>query len=202
LPAASAPPVSPNVELLRSVDELVQADRQPDQVTIDFAVQSLGSILDADPGNVEAQRIMRELTRRLESDASQSSLGVAASSEDVAEEDQRGIRKPASLAIDEAQALVREAAELFEAGQIVSPAGRNAVALLRTALTLDPTNDAALQLVQRSADRLVADAKSADWDGRAFDARNLIEEVLAFYPEHSEAKAMWAGLTSESSEGL
>jgi len=87
------------------------------------------------------------------------------------------------------------ARRLLEQEDVITPPGRNAVEVLSEVLYDDPDNEEALQLMQRCADTLVADAQRALFRGDEFAARNLVEDVLAFHPTHGDANALWRRLT-------
>jgi hypothetical protein len=64
---------------------------------------------------------------------------------------------------------------------------RNAVRVLTEILRADPDNEAAMQLMYQCASELVAEASAARDAGDEYQARNLVEEVLAFHPSHPGA---------------
>lgn len=87
-------------------------------------------------------------------------------------------------------ALLAEAQALFDAGAIVTPVHENAVGVLIRVLTLDPTNEAGLNLMYLSAVRLVEEAEAAHAAGNDYLARNLLEDVLGFHPEFEMARKL------------
>ena len=84
-----------------------------------------------------------------------------------------------------------DATALFEQGFITGPQPRNTVAILREILRQEPQHAAAAALLKQCADRMVNAAILADQHGLQFEARNLLEEVMAFYPNHANAADLW-----------
>jgi hypothetical protein len=83
------------------------------------------------------------------------------------------------------------ASELFDQGFITAPAQRNTVAILQRILAEDPAHAEAVSLLERCAERMLDAAVQAEQHGLDFEARNLLEEVMAFYPEHPKATNLW-----------
>lgn len=79
----------------------------------------------------------------------------------------------------------------LEQGFITQPGESNAVRELSMILWADPANQEALNLMSEAANRLVDAAVEAQAAGLEFEARNLLEEVLGFHPEHQQANAYW-----------
>ena len=84
-----------------------------------------------------------------------------------------------------------DAEALFHEGFITAPGQRNSVAILQRILGEDPTHPEATSLLKRCADRMINAAVQADEHGLNFEARNLVEEVMAFYPAHEQAQNLW-----------
>ena len=84
---------------------------------------------------------------------------------------------------------------LLDAGQITEPPGNNAVYELKIVLYREPENEAALALMGEAAERMLVAATTAYDAGLEFEARNLLEELLAFHPDHAEANRLWAQWT-------
>jgi hypothetical protein len=82
---------------------------------------------------------------------------------------------------------LEEAEMLLSAGTIYDVGERNAVQALTEILRADPDNEQAMQLMYQCASQLVADAAAARDAGEDYQARNLVEEVLAFHPSHPGA---------------
>ena len=55
----------------------------------------------------------------------------------------------------------------------------------------DPTNQTARMLLDQCAELLIAEAQAAQLQGDYYNARNLLEEVLAFHPNHPVASRLW-----------
>ena len=83
-------------------------------------------------------------------------------------------------------------AEFFISLKVVA----NAVKELSNILYVDPTNPEALNLMSDSANKLVSAAVEAYAAGLEFEARNILEEVLAFHPEHAKANEYWQQWTN------
>ena len=64
-------------------------------------------------------------------------------------------------------------------------------------LNADPENKEAVALMGQAADKLVDAAVEAHEQGSSFEARNLIEEVRAFHPQHAKANEYWQRWTSD-----
>ena len=77
-------------------------------------------------------------------------------------------------------------------GYLTLPADNNAVATARLILQLDPGNASAMDAMSDSAQRLLSAALEAQASGLDYEARNLIEEILAFHPTHAGALQAWA----------
>ena len=84
---------------------------------------------------------------------------------------------------------------LLDAGQITEPPGNNAVYELKIVLYREPANETALALMGEAAERMLVAATTAYDAGLEFEARNLLEELLAFHPDHAEANRLWAEWT-------
>lgn len=88
-------------------------------------------------------------------------------------------------------ARLERARRYLEQGFITQPRESNAVRELSMILWADPANQEALNLMSEAANRLVDAAVEAEAAGLEFEARNLLEEVLGFHPEHQQANAYW-----------
>lgn len=91
---------------------------------------------------------------------------------------------------------IADATALFDAGFITAPAERNTVAILNRILEQDPEHPEAISLLKRCADRMIDAAVEAEHHGLEFEARNLVEEVMAFYPQHEQAEDLWQQWTA------
>lgn len=90
--------------------------------------------------------------------------------------------------------LLADAQALFQQGDIVDPPGRNAVATLVALLKLNPENEGAMALMFDCTVRLLDEARDAVRAGEDFQARNIVEEVLAFHPSQPDALQLWEEL--------
>lgn len=95
---------------------------------------------------------------------------------------------------------IHRARRLLEAGQITSPPGDNAVDVLSALVEEHPDNEQALWLLALCAQRLIEQAVTAREQGRTFEARNTLEEVLGFHPEHERANRLWQEWVGASRE--
>ena len=82
---------------------------------------------------------------------------------------------------------LEEAETLLAAGTIYNVGERNAVQVLTEILRADPDNEQAMQLMYQCANDMLAEATAARDAGDEYQARNLVEEVLAFHPSHPGA---------------
>ncbi len=78
---------------------------------------------------------------------------------------------------------LEQATELLRLGYITAPVEGNAVALLRDVERLDPGNETALALLDRSAERLAAVAQEAHAAGLTEDAKQYLELALTVTPD-------------------
>ena len=101
------------------------------------------------------------------------------------------ITEPERLPDPFIQARIAKAKEYLAKGYITAPPIENAVTQLELALYREPTNAEALELMSIAAQRMLAAAETAKQAGFDFEARNLLEELLAFHPEHVEANRLW-----------
>jgi hypothetical protein len=83
------------------------------------------------------------------------------------------------------------ARNLMEEGEITTPPGTNAVAVLNGILERAPEQQEARALMAECGDKLVAAAVSYQQSGLEYQARNTLEEVLSFAPDHAEANRLW-----------
>ena len=86
--------------------------------------------------------------------------------------------------------LVR-ARELLDSGYITFPPEDNAVAYVRRVLAQDPDNAQALELLGEASSRLIEAAVRAHDQGLDYEARNSLEEVLGFNPDHERSNQLW-----------
>jgi len=93
------------------------------------------------------------------------------------------------------QELAR-ARRLFNAGKIITPLDNNAVRAVRWILNSSPEYQQAQLLLDQCADRLLSQASSAYASGEEYQARNLVEEVLAFNPQYAPAEELWGELSA------
>ncbi len=84
---------------------------------------------------------------------------------------------------------LERATAYLQQGFITQPEGGNAVQELSTILWQDPTNKEAFDLMGEATTRLIDAAVEAHAAGFEYEARNLIEEVLGFNPQHPQANA-------------
>jgi hypothetical protein len=95
-----------------------------------------------------------------------------------------------SGAVDPAVAAGLERATVYlQQGFITQPEGGNAVMELSNILWQDPSNKEAFDLMGEATTRLIDAAVEAHSAGFEYEARNLIEEVLGFNPQHPQANA-------------
>jgi hypothetical protein len=80
---------------------------------------------------------------------------------------------------------------LLDSGRVTYPPKDNAVAVLVGILSTDPGNDAAMDLLGVCTNRLIDDATAARAAGDDYAARNILEEVFGFNPQHPGAHALW-----------
>ena len=83
------------------------------------------------------------------------------------------------------------AEQLLDEGFITFPPQGNAVAVLSTLLERHPGNAPALALLGECTNRLIDSAIEARSRGLEFEARNTLEEVFGFNPDHPVANALW-----------
>jgi hypothetical protein len=83
------------------------------------------------------------------------------------------------------------ARELMRHGDITYPPGSNAVELLTDVLEEAPDDQAAADLLRECSARLVDVAVAYHDRGLEYEARNTLEEVFSFHPEHAVAKRLW-----------
>ncbi len=98
------------------------------------------------------------------------------------------------------RAMNEEAARYFEQNALTLPPGNNVVSTAQNMLLLDKHNSDAVRWITRTADLMVQKADTAATSGNTFEARNLIEDVLAFAPDHARANALWLQLAAEQSD--
>ena len=189
--------VAPPSELLQSIRQLSEANSQQDPATIDFMIQSLETVSATNPSNAEANALLSELTekydaapvvtRSLESEEQQlgSVLSPDVGTTRLEETGNEQIVDPSKLL------ELRAIEGLISRGLINAPAGNNAVAKLQNLLFENPQNAAALKLMDQCADTLVQRAVFAHRQSREYEARNILEEALAFHPTHPVANSLW-----------
>ncbi|XOV82795.1 MAG: hypothetical protein ACFHXK_18285 [bacterium] len=104
------------------------------------------------------------------------------------------VAQPSVAEAEVAAALARASAYMAQ-GFITQPRDGNAVLELSNILWQDPSNQAAFELMGEATNRLIDAAIEAHSAGFEYEARNLIEEVLGFNPQHPQANAykrQWA----------
>ena len=94
-------------------------------------------------------------------------------------------------------ALNEQAAVQFAQGAYNLPPDNNVVSTARSMLAIDSNNAQARNWLRQTADVMVARAEAADASGDTFAARNLLEDVLAFYPNHQAGRALFQRLNAE-----
>jgi len=89
----------------------------------------------------------------------------------------------------------------LEEGYVIEPApdGRTAIDEISQALFRDPVNQEALNLMTAAAESVLLDAKATYDAGFEYEARNILEELLAFHPEHPEGNQIWQQWTGRIS---
>jgi len=100
---------------------------------------------------------------------------------------------PPAATADAAPAAPRLAIarQRLEAGRITYPPGDNAVALALAVLRDHPGHPGAMALLGRCTAQLLEEARAHRAAGRGYEARNTLEELLGFNPEHPEARRLW-----------
>jgi len=86
----------------------------------------------------------------------------------------------------------------IERGEIIAPAGKNAVAYLQSYLGEFPDSEAAAQLLRQCANHLINIAEELHHNGQLFDARNTLEEVLVFDRNNERASSLWDSWQGQS----
>ncbi|MGI9328302.1 MAG: hypothetical protein ACR2PZ_24005 [Pseudomonadales bacterium] len=104
-----------------------------------------------------------------------------------------------ALTPEQIDSRLRLARQRLAEGQIIAPLGSSASALALSILANDPSHREAINLLNACADLLVNQAELAYEVGDSFQARNSLEEVLAFHPRHSRANARWLQWTGSPS---
>ncbi len=196
-PTSQIPERQQHTDLLDTVDRvLVNADPDDGSV-LGFATESFESVLLSDPLNVQAQEGLADVQEPLIStsnddvEPAQRATLIDGPSADKVEPTQPAsvIGRPASS--DFARRTLLRAEKLLSSGDIIAPRGNNAVALIRRVLGEEPENTHAKQLLAQCADQLITMARQAQAISRNYEARNLLEEVLYFYPYHPAARELW-----------
>ena len=90
--------------------------------------------------------------------------------------------------------LGRQAEEFWDKNIIIDAVDDSLVTVVAEMIRLSPNNRLTLEWKNKAAERLMGSAHQALLNGYAFEARNLVEEVLAFHPQHTGAVRMWAKL--------
>jgi len=88
--------------------------------------------------------------------------------------------------------LLAIARQHLEAGRVTFPPGDNAVDLALAVLRDHPDHPGAMALLGRCTSQLLEEARAHRAAGRVYEARNTLEELLGFNPEHPEARRLWA----------
>jgi len=196
-PGSQVPGTRQHVDLLNTLDQvLVNADPD-DHSVMDFAADAFKAVLLSDPLNARAQEGLaniqeqRDVTAEGDLAPLPSAGQLAGTVEDKVEITEPSSKVLRSASSTSARTTLLRAEELLYDGDIIAPRGNNAVALIRRILEQDPESTYAKRLLAQCADRLVTMAKRARANAMNYEARNLLEEVLAFYPDHRVARKLW-----------
>ena len=184
-------------DLLDTVDRVLVNAEPDDGTVLDFATESFEAVLLSDPLNVRAQdglanvQEQRNSTSNDDVESTQQATPIDEPAADEVEPTQPAslIGRPASSAT--ARRTLLQAEQLLSSGDIIAPRGNNAVALIRQVLGEEPDNSLAKQLLAQCAERLITMARQAQAMSMNYEARNLLEEVLFFYPNHPAASELW-----------
>lgn len=185
---------------LDTLDRILVVADPEDGPVLDIATDSFAAVLSSDPINIRAPEGLAKVQER-SSFTSQVDVGSAQQAALVDEAAAHKIEptrptppvdQPTQIAGSAtARIALLQAEKLLNSGDIIAPRGNNAVALIRRALGEEPQNTHARQLLARCANQLIALAQRARAIAMDYEARNLLEEVLAFYPNHPEATELW-----------
>jgi hypothetical protein len=172
--------------LLKTASALLSSPADLQSDTLDFAIRSLNLVLAAQPQNLEAQGLLASAEQfRIDRNKlaatprrEQSSVSVTAASS-------------STRAYRYSDPRLANAARLIAQGAILAPRGNSAVALIMSVLEEDPSQPEAVRLLNRSASVLVAQADEEHETLGVYAARNTLEEVLSFHPNHGPANQRW-----------
>lgn len=161
------------------------------------ALDSLGEVLEIDPGNAEAERELRNLGARL-GQAAEASFKAGRNDRAHAEVSQALRARPGdntllalrgridrALGDQRAQVLksLEDARQAVADGRIVSPEFESARFLLRSVLVQDPDNADAQALLEALPRRLAEQGARALAEGRLDRAEALLNDARRAYPE-------------------
>jgi hypothetical protein len=200
-------------EFVQNLFALMETTPPSDAATLGFLERSFRTVLNQDPGNILALAGLRALAQKRSQPVEAPAVtaakpaappadevadpGAAASAQDARKTQQAQATQPRPVvpaadrvSSEQVSAAISRARELMELGYFTTPPGNNAVAVLRglEGATGDPRIQA---ILLECADRMVEAAVEARAAGLDYDARNLVEEVLAFDPRHERATALW-----------
>ncbi len=184
-------------ELLLSVQQLAADLDGMDKATVEFALQALEIVLAAQPSNIDAIALRRDLEEIQQSKNSRQPSDIASADPLPA----RAEVAPAVLTepVDSQLAVyetavsrqLKEVQSLIDRGHIDTPFRDNAVTRIRDVLLQYPDNPDVLAMADQCADRLVEMAQQSYQQARVYDARNNLEEALSIAPGHTAAKNLW-----------
>jgi serine/threonine-protein kinase PpkA len=174
------------------------------------ALDSLGELLELDPGNAEAERELHALGGRL-GEAAEASLRAGLPERAHAEVSQALRARPGDSAlmnlrgrVDRALGAQRarvlktleDARQAVADGRIVSPEFESARFLLRSVLVQDPDNADAQALLEALPRRLAEQGARALAEGRLDRAREFAEDARRAYPELAAQMPFIAGVAA------
>lgn len=170
-------------------------DLQPD--TLDFAIRSLNLVLAAQPQNAEAQQLLTS-AEKIRADRNKRIVAAPAATPSATRPATTapGNSNPGSTTTradvySYSDPRLARAAQLIAQGAILAPREGSAVSLIMSVLAEDASSPAAVRLLNRSASVLVAQADEEYETLGVFAARNTLEEVLSFHPNHGPANQRW-----------
>ncbi|MEM1230841.1 MAG: hypothetical protein AAGI15_09910 [Pseudomonadota bacterium] len=208
-----AAPESRADSLMASVANIIAQSDADDLAAWEFAVRSYEYIQAQEPQN-EAVRVKLEDARnraavlRAQQGISPTFMPDVADSGPARADGSSQVARPRSWpapvqpttvgpTLTPAQIEVRldGAERRIASGEINNPIGISAASLILSVLGFEPDNVRAINLLNRAAEKLVAQADLAYSNGDSFSARNTLEEVFAFHPRHAPANQRWQAWT-------